>query len=121
MPQVLWTRCFLRAQGYDAVDSIVYQDNQSAILLEKNGQASSGKRTRHINIRYFFVKDRIDKGEVRVEYCPTKRMIADYFTKPLQGTQFQVMRDLILNINPREPRVDYRSVLEAASRAPNKP
>jgi hypothetical protein len=59
MPQVLWTSYFLEAQGYAVSDSVVYQDNQSVILLEKNGRASSSKRTRHINIRYFFVTDRI--------------------------------------------------------------
>jgi len=57
MPQILWTRYFLEAQGYQAKDAIVYQDNQSTILLAKNGRASSSKRTRHINIRYFFVTD----------------------------------------------------------------
>jgi hypothetical protein len=50
MPQVLWTRNFLMDQGYAVTDNIVHQDNQSAILMEKNGRASSGKRTRHINI-----------------------------------------------------------------------
>ena len=78
----------MEAQGYHVKDTIVYQDNQSAILLEKNGRASSGKRTRHINIRYFFVTDRVANGEVTIEYCPTKEMLADYFTKPLQGAQF---------------------------------
>ena len=52
MPQLLWTRYFLEAQGYDIKENILYQDNQSAMLLEKNGRASSGKRTRHVNIRY---------------------------------------------------------------------
>jgi hypothetical protein len=51
MPQVLWTRYFLEAQGFKVSDSIIYQDNQSAILLEKNGRASSSKRTRHVNIQ----------------------------------------------------------------------
>jgi len=55
LPQVVWTCYFLEAQGYIVSDSIVYQDNQSAILLEKHGKASSSKRSRHINIRYFFV------------------------------------------------------------------
>jgi hypothetical protein len=54
MLQVLWTRYFLEAQGYGVKDSIIHQDNQSSILLEKQGRASSSKRTRHINIRYFF-------------------------------------------------------------------
>ena len=79
MPQVLWTRYFLEAQGYGVDDSIIYQDNKSTILLAENGKASSGKRTRHINIRYFFVKDRVASGEVKIEYCPTQNMVADFF------------------------------------------
>ena len=44
MPQVLWTRYFLEAQGFKVTDSTVYQDNQqSAILLEKNGRGSSSR------------------------------------------------------------------------------
>lgn len=50
MPQVVWTRNFLEAQGYSVGDNVVFQDNQSAMLLEKNGKRSSGKCTRHINI-----------------------------------------------------------------------
>ena len=45
MSQILWTRYFLDAQGYNINDCIVYQDNKSAILLEQNGQASSSKWT----------------------------------------------------------------------------
>jgi hypothetical protein len=112
MPQILWTRYFLEAQGYDVEDSIIYQDNQSAMLLEKNGRASSGKRTRHINICYFFVHDRINAGEVSVQYCPTGDMIADFFTKPLQGSLFKKFRDQIMNYNPSTPsHQDCRSVL----------
>ncbi len=50
MPSVLWTRHFLDAQEYGVMENIIYQDNKSAILLEKNGKASSGKRTKHIYI-----------------------------------------------------------------------
>jgi hypothetical protein len=53
MPLVMWTQNFLEGQGYDVQDNVVYQDNQSAILLENNGRASSGRCTRHINIRFF--------------------------------------------------------------------
>ena len=52
MAQVLWTKFFLQAQGYDTKANIVLQDNTSAIKLEKNGQKSMGQRPRHINIRY---------------------------------------------------------------------
>jgi len=83
-------------------DNVVYQDNQSAILLERNGQASCGKRTRHINIRYFFIKDRVANQELRIEYCPTEDMLSDLLTKPLQGSQFRKLRDRVLNINNDE-------------------
>ena len=53
MPSILWTRLFLEAQGYDVTDNIIYQDNKSAIILEKNGKSYSGKRTKHINMRFF--------------------------------------------------------------------
>lgn len=99
MPQVLWTRYFLEAQGYDLRDNLVYQDNQSAILLEENGKGSSSKRTRHINIRFFFVTDRVQAGELSIKYCPTEEMVADFFTKPLQGAQFRKLRNIVLNID----------------------
>ncbi len=75
MPVVIWTRNFLLDIGYAVNDSVVYQDNQSAILLEQNRRTSSGRRTRHINIRYFFVTDRIMIREMPVEYCPTGEMM----------------------------------------------
>jgi hypothetical protein len=59
MPAILWTRNFWQAQGHGVNECIVYQDNKSAILLEKNGKASSSKQTKHINICYFFVTNRI--------------------------------------------------------------
>jgi hypothetical protein len=98
MPQVLWTKYFLEAQGYEVRDSKLYQDNQSAMLLEKNGKKSSGKRTRHINIRYFFVADRVQAKEVSIDYCPTGDMTGDFFTKPLQGSKFRKFRDQIMNM-----------------------
>ena len=51
-------------QGYCVRGSKLYQDNMSVMLLEKNCKASSGKRTRHINIRNLFMKNRVDVGEV---------------------------------------------------------
>jgi hypothetical protein len=70
-------------------DTIVLQDNTSTIQLENNGQASSTKRTRHINIRYFYVTSKIKDGKICVIYCPTKQMVSDYLTKPLQGSLFR--------------------------------
>ena len=97
MPLLLWTNLFLRAQGFDYKATILYQDNQSAILLKNNGQKSSSKHTRHLNIRYYFITDRISKGDLKVKYCPTLDMIADFFTKPLQGELFFKLQKLIMN------------------------
>ena len=100
MPQTVWTNYFLQAQGVKVEVTIVYQDNMSSMLLEKNGRSSSSKRTRHMNIRYFFVKDWVASKEIRIEYCPTEDMIADFFTKPLQGKQFYKLCDQVMNIDP---------------------
>ena len=97
MSQIVWTRNFLLEQGFNLKGNIVYQDNQSAMLLEKNGAASSSKQTRHINICFFFVKDRVQSGELSIKYCPTQEMVADFFTKPLQGEKFLEFRKVIMN------------------------
>ena len=68
--------------------------------MEENGKLSSSQRTRHINIRYFFIKDRITSKEIEVQYCPTDNMLADYHTKPLQGAKFKQFRDMILGLAP---------------------
>ena len=87
---------FLSAQGYNVQSNVVYQDNESAIRMEKNGRNSCTGNSRHIHIRYFFVKDRVDKDEVIIKYCPTMDMLADFFTKPLQGKLFHKFRDVIM-------------------------
>ena len=116
MPQILWTRYFLEAQGYHVEENILYQDNKSAMLLESNGRGSSSKRTRHINIRYFFITDRIANGELSIEHCPTGKMLSDYFTKPLQGAPFREFRDRIMNVDPvKKLTADPRSVLGNAA------
>jgi hypothetical protein len=93
---ILWTRYFLLSQGYGIVENLLLQDNKSAILLERNGKASSSKRTRHINIRYFFVCDSVNMKEISVHWCPTKEMVADFWTKPLQGSHFRKLCDYIM-------------------------
>jgi len=93
---ILWTKLFMEAQGYPIDKNILYQDNKSAILLEENGKKSSSKRTRALNIRYFFLTDQIEKGNLVVEYCPTNEMIADYMSKPLQGQLFAKFKKAIM-------------------------
>jgi len=95
---IMWTQLFMEAQGYGINRNVLYQDNMSTILLENNGKRSSSKRTRAINIRYFFLTDQIEKGRLQVVYCPTEDMIADYFSKPLQGTLFQKFKREIMGV-----------------------
>jgi hypothetical protein len=108
----------MESQGY-GVTTILNQDNQSTIKLSDNGKASSGKGTRHINIRYFFITDRIARKEVAIQYCPTKEIVADYFTKPLQGKLFYKFHDQIMGVVPmRTITGDHRSVLDVDSDKP---
>ena len=93
---ILWTGLFMQEQGYTLEKNILLQDNKSAILLETNGKRSAGKRSRAINIRYFFLTDQVEKGNLIIQYCPTDLMWADYMTKPLQGEKFRKFRDDIL-------------------------
>ena len=79
----------MEEQGYKTERNVLLQDNKSAILLEKNGKRSSGKRTRALNIRYFFITDHAEKGDVTILYCPTDAMIGDFMTKALQGTKYE--------------------------------
>ena len=52
-----------------------------------------------MNIWFFFIKDRVSLKEILIEYCPTAEMVADFFTKPLQGKQFDKLRDQIMNLD----------------------
>ena len=96
LPYPIWSKKFLEYQGYSIEENIFYQDNQSAMRFEANGRKSCGPNSRHIDIRYFFIKDRIDIEDIDVQHCPTEQMLADFFTKPLQGSLFRKFRDVIM-------------------------
>jgi len=108
MPEMLWSLHFIQAQGYEVECVGLYQDNISSQLLIRNGKMSSGKKTKHIKAKFFFIKDRVDDGEIKVIDCPTEKMWADMMTKPLQGTAFRVMRAELMNfdINYEDPPED---------------
>ena len=88
LPQILWTKKFLEDQGLTIKETVLYQDNMSSMLLERNGRQSSTKHTKHMDIRYFYVSDHIQNKTLSLKHCPTEEMLADYFTKPLQGALF---------------------------------
>ena len=111
MPEMLWSLHFIQAQGYNAECVGLYQDNISTQLLIKNGRMSSGKKTKHIKAKFFFIKDRVDDGEMKVVDCPTEEMWADIMTKPLQGTAFRLMRAELMNcdVNYEDPPEEEES------------
>ena len=64
----------------------MYEDNQGCIALIKNPIFQA--RTKHIDAKYHFIRECVASGAIDVEYCPTKEMVADGLTKPLQGDAF---------------------------------
>ena len=99
LPKHIWYRKYRIAQeNKEEKPDILYQDNESAILMENNGRISVGKGSKHIDIRYFFVTDRVKRKEIQIKHCPTTEMVADFFTKPLQGCTFHKLRNVVLGI-----------------------
>ncbi len=101
---LLWTKHFLDEQGHKA-KHVLNQDNTSAIQLENNGRESAGRRSRHLDIRFFHIKDRIANGDLTVKFCPTDQMVADFMTKPLQAKKFKKFKKEIMNIKDWEMNV----------------
>ena len=89
--QALHVRNFIIGQGHSCGPVTIYQDNMSCMALINRGR-SAAERTRHISIRYFWLKERIDMGEAKVKHLGTKEMYANMLTKPLQGAQFKAER-----------------------------
>jgi hypothetical protein len=65
---------------------LIFNDNQSALFLSE--QNAFHKRSKHIKIRYNFVRELIEEGEIKLDYCPSHEMLADLFTKPLYKVKF---------------------------------
>ena len=72
-----------------------YVDNMAVIHMMKNGRSINSK-SKHIHIRYFFMKQHFDNGDFKLVHCPTEQMVADILTKPLQGSKFLGLRSKLL-------------------------
>jgi hypothetical protein len=114
MPAICWTRYFMKAQGYGFKDNILLEDNKSSIILEKNGKSSRSKRTKNINIRYFFITDHVKKEDASVFWCPMGDMLGEFATKPLQGDLFRKFRDHIMGVTRRATRDQGRPTAMSA-------
>ena len=94
--QAIWLRNFILAQGYDVGPVVLHQDNMSCMALIKRGGPAS-ERSRHIDIRYFWVKEKVDGKDAIVRHLPTDKMYVNVMTKPVQGQQFIRERNALTN------------------------
>ena len=99
LPYHIWLLNFLKHQGYNVKEKLLFQDNESTIRMEVNGRNSCTGNSRHVDIRFFFIHDRVKSGDIKVVYCPTDKMVADFFTKPLQGSIFKKFRNSVMGYN----------------------
>ena len=94
--QSIHMRNFLMAQGYAMGPVILYQDNMSCMSIVKKGGPCS-ERSRHINIRYFWLCSKVDTGEIVIIHLSTELMLANILTKPVQGSAFVRERRMFTN------------------------
>ena len=78
-----------------ALPMTIYEDNQACIRIADN--PVSQRRTRHIDVRFHFVRDYINDGYVSVKYCRSKEMLADIMTKIMDRSTFSKLRDKIIS------------------------
>ena len=78
----------MKKKRWTVNQKIVYKENKRSMLLENNGRLRNSQRTKHINVRYYFIKDCIERGELVIEHKCTNEMWSNYFTKSLQGKNF---------------------------------
>jgi len=93
---VIWIRDVMKFLGYPQETTTIYQDNTSTICMAYMGRGSAGSHTRHIKLRYFWIKQFIDDLTFHLEHLPTDNMIADFFASPRMGSFFRRMRSLVM-------------------------
>ena len=89
--EVLWLRGLMEELGlHTQTGSTVYGDNQSAIAVSENGV--KGERTKHVDVKYHFVTETVERGDVKLRWVPTTQQQADIFTKALAAPVFELLR-----------------------------
>jgi hypothetical protein len=95
---VIWIRRVIEWIGFKQRPTKLYQDNTSTITMVHMGRGSSGSNTKHIDIRYFFVKQFVDDQTLIIDHLAREHMLADFFASPRTGRDFRRMRDILLGI-----------------------
>ena len=113
--EIVWLRALLKELGFGQKEPTeVMEDNQSAIAIATG--ANTSRRTKHIDVRYHYVREKVKTGEIKVTYCATGDMIADVFTKPLGSSKFEELRAKVMSsLAPdREGVLEYSSTARSA-------
>ena len=98
--QMLWLKNQFRDLGLEFPEVPILCDNTSTISLAKNPVQHT--RTKHIDVRHHFIRDHVQKKDVKVQFVPTQHQLADIFTKPLGVDQFTFIRGNLGMVNPNE-------------------
>lgn len=90
----VWVRRLLRGFGIEKLNLgkplVINADNQGSMDLARN--CVSSKRTKHIDVRYHYIRELVENDVVTFQYCPTDNMVADMLTKPLGSTKLEKFR-----------------------------
>ena len=78
--------------GKNVSNTVIFEDNQSAICIAKS--QISRRRTKHIEIKFHFIRDLVEADRINLVYCPSEDMIADMLTKGLPISRFEKFRVL---------------------------
>ena len=90
--EAIWLHKLLAGLFGDVLETtIIHCNNQSCVKLSENPVLHDGSK--HIEMRYQYLRDMVQKGAIRLQYVPTEEQIADIFTKPLTAVKFVYFRD----------------------------
>ena len=89
--EIVWIRRLLSdLTATQGQATVLMEDNQGAICIAKNPVLHA--RTKHIDVRYHYVREAVSDGVINLQYCPTHEMVADILTKPLPKKRFEALR-----------------------------
>jgi len=92
--EAVWLRTLLKEVGYpQSQATIVHADNQGAIALAQNPISHS--RAKHIDIRFHFIQEHIERNEIKLQYISTHQMVADILTKALPCEAFKKFHEAL--------------------------
>ena len=114
--EAVWFKSILKEIGIDQQTVTIHEDNESCIKLSKNPQEY--KRTRHIQMKYHFIRSLVKNNTIKLEYCKTQDQLADIFTKGVNGSRLKdITRRLGIQDNQHGRESNYAAYNVSYKRA----